>query len=357
MMAETSPQGWDGPIEDYPLTNYPDFEPGVPPRVEVLEQYGFLDEVENIWGSRWGGGQGIGRLREVALIWPTEHEVDPLWEKDRNFFFLRRVRIDLERLQRGFEDYAKLLESLGVKVRWMKAPHSWGAYGPMRKLFMAAFPLVVKGGAIVSRQGHASYIRGLEVNFTKFFAEINCPILHTIHGHGICEVGVCVAVAEDVIMGYRSCSSNEDGLAQVLSVFQRSGVKETPIANCGTVINDFEAGGEFHLDMVFGVADLRVAVVYPGYLDYSVYRWLKEKNFRVIEVPKDEHHKFYPANFMIIEPGKIIIDAQAKETIKRLRATEVEVIEFDTTGLQAGTNGIRCVTLPLVRDPGPGLDD
>jgi arginine deiminase len=60
---------------------------------------------------------------------------------------------------------------------------------------------------------------------------------------------------------------------------------------------------------------------------------------------------------MIIEPGKIIIDAQAKETIKRLRATEVEIIEFDTTGLQAGTNGIRCVTLPLVRDPGPGLDD
>jgi arginine deiminase len=24
--------------------------------------------------------------------------------------------------------------------------------------------------------------------------------------------------------------------------------------------------------------------------------------------------------------------------------------------LMAGTNGIRCVTLPLVRDPGPGLD-
>jgi hypothetical protein len=185
-MAETSPQGWEGPIEDYPLTNYPDFEPGAPPRVEVIEQYGFLDEVENIWGSRWGGGQGIGRLREVALIWPTEHEVDPLWEKDRNFFFLRRVRIDLDRLQRGFEDYAKLLESLGVKVRWMKAPHSWGAYGPMRKLFMAAFPLVIKGGAIVSRQGHASYNRGLEVNFTKFFSEINCPILHTIHGQGIC---------------------------------------------------------------------------------------------------------------------------------------------------------------------------
>ncbi len=357
MVTDRPRQGNRPVTQDYPLTNYPDYEPGRPPQTEVLERFSFLDEVESIWGSRWGGGQGIGKLREVGLIRPTEQEVDPLWEKDRNFFFLRRVRIDLERLQRGFEDYSKLLESLGVRVRWMEAPHTWGAYGPMRKLFMGAFPLVVKGGAIVSRQGHASYMRGVEVNFTKFFAEINCPILHTIHGTGICEVGPFVAVAEDVIMGYRSCACNEDGLAQVLSVFDRCGVKETPIANCTTIIDDFEAGGEFHLDMVFGVADLRVAVVYPGYLDYEIYRWLKKKRFKIIEVPKDEHHKYYPANFLIVEPGKIIIDSHAKETIKRLREAKVEVIEFDTTGLQAGTNGIRCVTNPLVRDPGPGLDD
>jgi N-dimethylarginine dimethylaminohydrolase len=227
----------------------------------------------------------------------------------------------------------------------------------MRKLFMGAFPLVVKGGAIVSRQGHASYMRGVEVNFTKFFAEINCPILHTIHGHGICEVGPFVAVAEDVIMGYRSCACNEDGLAQVLSVFDRCGVKEAPMANMGTIVNDFEAGGEFHLDMVFAVPDLRVAVIYPGYLDYGIYRWLKEKQFRIIEVSKEEHHKHYPANLVTLEPGKVIVDANAKETIRQLESIEVEVIPFDTTGLQAGTNGIRCITLPLVREPGPGLDD
>ena len=109
---------------------------------------------------------------------------------------------------------------------------------------MGAFPLVIKGGAIVSRQGQASFMRGVEVNFTKFFASINCPILLTVHGYGICEVGVFVPLAEDVILGYKSCASNDDGLEQVLSVFKRSGVKEVPIAHSTTIVDDFEAGGE-----------------------------------------------------------------------------------------------------------------
>ena len=78
------------PIEDYPLENYPDYEPGKPPRTERLAGIHFLDEVERIWGQRWGGDQGIGRLREVALIRPHEQEANLLWQKDPNFFLLRQ---------------------------------------------------------------------------------------------------------------------------------------------------------------------------------------------------------------------------------------------------------------------------
>ncbi len=91
-------------------------------------------------------------------------------------------------------------------------------------------------------------------------------------------------------------------------------------------------------------------------LDYNIYRWFKEKQFQIIEVPRDEHHKYYPANLMLIEPGKVIMAKGATETIRRVREAGIEVIELDTTGLMAGTNGIRCVTLPVVRDPGSGLD-
>jgi N-dimethylarginine dimethylaminohydrolase len=347
---------YGGKIEDYPLTEYPDYESGKPPRTEVLQEIGYLDEYERVWGKSWGA-QGIGKLREVALTMPTQHEVNPLWSKDPSFFLLRRVDIHLGVLQRAFEEYAKILEAEDVKVHWMEIRERMGAYGPMRKLFMNAFPFIAKGGAIIPRVGHASFIRGIEVNFMRFLIGIDCPILHMVHGKGICEVGVFMPVAEDVILGFRSCASNDDGIEQVLSVLYRSGVKEVHIADQSTIFETFGSGGEFHIDMVVGVVDHRVAIIYPAQLDYKTFMWLKEKRFHLIEIPPDEQMKYYPAKLLILEPGKVIMPAGARKTIKKVREAGIEVIEFDTEGLMVGTNGLRCVTMCLVRDPGPGLDE
>lgn len=348
-------QQYRGEVKDYPLKNYPDYEPGRPPRSEVLQDLTYLDEVERIWGSTWGGSQGIGKLREMALLRPTPHEVDELFQRDPRFFLLRRVNMDIARLTDALEGLGAALEEHGVTVRWMETPESMGAYGPMRKLFMGALPIVIRGGAIISRQGQASYMRGVEVNFQRFLAEIGCPILLSVHGSGICEAGVFVPIAEDAMATYLSNASNEEGLEQAASVMRRHGVTEMPVAHSTTILDDFEAGGEFHLDMVFGVVDRRTVVVYPGYLDYTFYYWLKRHGFKIIEVPRDEHHRFYPANLVLLEPGKVMMSKGATETIRRVREAGVEVVELDTSGLQAGTNGIRCVTLALKRDIGPSL--
>jgi N-dimethylarginine dimethylaminohydrolase len=346
-----------GRLEDYPLENYPDYVPGKPPQTEEISTIDYLDEVEREWGKRWGGCQGIGRLREVALIKPHEQEANPLWWKDPRFFLLRKSTFDLEKLDQGLRDYASLLESEGIKVSWMEVENTWGVYGPMRKMFMGGAILTLKGGVVLPRYGQCSFIRGRNFNFQKFFSKINCPILHTVHGKGICEAGVFVPVAEDVILGCRGSAANEDGLEQVSQVMSRNGVKEFHVAHCTTIHDSFESGGEFHLDMYLAVVDVGVALLYPGYLDYQTYRWLLHKGFRVIEVPKEEHHLYCPANLVVIEPGRVIMAAQAKETIKRVKAEGVKVVEFDTSGLMAGTNGIRCVTTQLVREEGPGIEE
>ncbi len=354
MIFKNPKKEYKGKIEDYPMENYPDYESGKAPKTEVLEEISYLDELERIWGKNWGA-QGIGKLKEVALAKPTEHELNPLWGKNRDFFLLRRERLDLDRLQRTINNYAELLTKEGVEVHWMETPETMGPYGPMRKLFMGAFPLVVRGGAIISRQGHASFVRGLEVNFLKFFAKINCPVLLTVHGKGICEAGVCVQIAEDAIMAYRSCASNDEGLAQIIPILQRAGYKEIPISDSTTIYQDFRAGGEFHLDMIFAVCDLRVALIYPGFLDYKSFKWLRDRDFKLIEVDPEEHFRDAPANLVILEPGRVVMPAQAKKTIEKVRKAGIEVIEFDASGLQVGTNGARCVTLALRREPGPSL--
>ncbi|MBI4320581.1 MAG: hypothetical protein HY675_18985 [Chloroflexi bacterium] len=353
-MLKNPKQEYHGPIEDYPMENYPDFELGKAPHTDVLDSFSYLDELERVWGKNWGA-QGIGKLKEVALAKPTAHETNPLWERHRQFYMLRREKVDLYRLQKTIDDYAELLTKEGVQVHWMETPETMGAYGPMRKLFMGAFPIVIRGGAILPRQGHASFIRGLEVNFNRFFAKIDCPVLITIHGNGICEAGVFVQIAEDAIMTFRSCACNDEALEQVIPVLQRAGYKHIPIADCTTIYQDFRAGGEFHIDMIFGVLDLRVALIYPGFLDYKTFKWLRAHEFKLIEVDPEEHFRDAPANLVILEPGRVIMPAQAERTIAKVREAGIEVIPFDASGLQVGTNGTRCVTLSLRREVGPSL--
>ena len=349
---------WEGRMEDYPLENYPDYFPGKPPQLEKLHSIGYLDEVEQEWGKKWGGYQGIGRLREVALIKPTEVEINKLWEKDLNFYMMRFGVPDLNLLIKQHEKYAQILQANGIKIHWMTIDPPWGTYGPMRKLYMASEVLVSKGGAILSRFGHGSWKRGLNPHFQKFLSSIGCPILYMVHGNGICEVGPWRPVAENAIIGHMGVAGNQDGIDQVVAVLKRNGFEEIHIAPMQTFMDTLEAAGEFHIDMVLGILDIRKAVVYPGNLDYNTYKWLKDHKFELVEIPPDEQKRFIPANLVILEPGRVIMPAGAEKTIRAVKKLGVQVIEIETVELlKGGTNGISCTTLALVRDPGPSLKD
>jgi len=64
------------------LAQFPGYVPGrVPQYVEYHDEVDFLDELEAIWGERWGA-QGIGRLRKVAMTPPLEVEVLPVYNEE-----------------------------------------------------------------------------------------------------------------------------------------------------------------------------------------------------------------------------------------------------------------------------------
>ena len=340
------------------ITRYPDFDRGKPPRLLKLHQHGYLDEYQKIWGRRWGA-MGIGHLRTAGLIRPNPAwEAHPFWQQDPTFFLLRyRQKPDPDLMLRSHEEYARLLASLGVEVLWMEFDDPVGAYGPMRKLFMAEEVKIVRGGAILPRFGHASYKRGLEREFQKFLTKIGCPILLSVHGDGICEVApMFVQMADDAWIGGLSCAANQEGLDQVIPVLRRVGVHDIHVMPLTTILDSFDAGGEFHVDMVVHAVADRLAVVYPRQLTWDAYRWLKELGFTLIEVPTDEHHSFVPANLVVVEPGVVIMNPGARQTIKALEGHGVKVIPFDSSGImQGGTNGIKCITMELDRDDGPRL--
>jgi N-dimethylarginine dimethylaminohydrolase len=340
------------------LDRYPDYEAGRPPRLLRLHEHDYLEEYEKIWGRRWGA-MGVGRLRSVGLVKPDPAwEGHPFWQRDPNFFLLRyRQKLDPDLMLRAHEEYVAVLTSLGIGIEWMEFEDPMGAYGPMRKLFMAEEVKIVRGGAILPRFGHASYKRGLEREFQKFLTRIACPILLTVHGTGIFEVApMLVQMADDAWIAGLSCAANQEGLDQVLPVLRRAGVTDVHVAQLTTIMDSFDAGGEFHVDMIVHAVAERVAVVYPRQLPWDTYRWLKEHRFTLIEVPTDEHHRYVPANLVVVEPGVVIMHGDARVTIKGLEAAGVKVIPYDSSGImQGGTNGIKCITMELDRDDGPRL--
>ena len=63
------------------LTRFPFYEEGKVPQYQKYHaKVSYLDELQLIWGKRWGA-QGIGRLREVAMVRPTQTEVKKLYER------------------------------------------------------------------------------------------------------------------------------------------------------------------------------------------------------------------------------------------------------------------------------------
>ena len=71
------------------LRSFPFYEEGKVPQYQKYHaKVSYLDELELIWGKRWGA-QGIGRLREVAMVRPTETEVKKLYEEDSRFLRLQ----------------------------------------------------------------------------------------------------------------------------------------------------------------------------------------------------------------------------------------------------------------------------
>jgi hypothetical protein len=136
------------------LHSFPFYAEGKVPQYQKYHaNVSYLDELELIWGKRWRA-QGIGRLREVAMVRPTETEVRKLYEEDSAFFVFNGTTPDLQLMQEQHLNLARTYEKLGIKVHYSSWSEeiSRSAYGPMKRSISAAAGFVINGGAIIPRE-------------------------------------------------------------------------------------------------------------------------------------------------------------------------------------------------------------
>ena len=115
------------------------FEPGKPLRNWMLHEIDFYDEVEKIWGRRWGA-EGIGKLREVLVSRPTENETREEYAKEWQYYYSSAAgNADLNRLQEQFDVYYNTLKKNGVRVNYVEPPSpAIGAYGYLKNMVTLA---------------------------------------------------------------------------------------------------------------------------------------------------------------------------------------------------------------------------
>ncbi len=344
------------PKKKYSIDDYPFYEPNTPPRYHQYQSsVSYLDELEACWGKPWGA-QGIGRLREVAMVRPTNYETDPIFKKDPVYFMSDVTDADIEEIKRCHDRLVAAIKGEDIKIKFWEYPDPpLGAYGLLKRTMTGAL-LVVNGGAIIPR-GSTPYVRGREVYRTKFIASIGCPILYTVHGKGIFEVGGCRKIADDAILVYQSPDCNPEGLEQVRPILERAGYKEIVVGHSPGLYKrpNKELLGSYHPDMWFLSVGYGIGLIYPAYCDYNTIRWFEDHHFDLIEVPKEEQLTYWPPNGICIEPGKVIMPKGADYTIRELRKRNVQVIEVEYTEAFKYGGGMSCTIGELIRDQGPTL--
>jgi N-dimethylarginine dimethylaminohydrolase len=307
----------------------------------------YLDELEAVWGRRWGAQSEMGRLRMVMVSRPSDNEAAPEVRANPKFYAVHGEFPDLELMRRQHEALVSVLTRFGAEVVDFDPPaEARGPYGRLRMLWAPASAFVINGGAIVPRYGLAPWRRGFEALLARRLGELGCPILYTIHGRGVLELGGnCQWIDPRHLVIGMGPSANLEGVRQVWPIFNEAGVEEIHL----TTFHD-----AIHLDIVFGMAAAWIAVVDPRGVEPSFLGYLRGKGIELVEVPPEEAANS-ACNTLVLEPGLVVLPAGNPFTAGALRRRNVEVIELDMSEFVKTGGGPHCATAGLIRDPGPYL--
>ena len=335
------------------LEELPWYESGKPLRNWMLHETDLYDEVDQIWGKRWGA-EGIGTLREVLVSRPTENEIRPEYAQEWQYYYSSAAgNADLGKLQYQFDQYYATLEEQGVRVNYIEPPvPAIGAYGYLKNLVtLAGGGLVMHGGAIIHRMALGSWQRGREVIWSKVLTALQVPIYLTIHGKGVGEPGAGRWLDSKTFVFNESVVANEEGLRQIEFVLDGLGL-ELVVAHSPGWVDSIGNGniGTSHMDMVMLTVDEGKVLLAPHLVNYGFVRYLKERDFKIIEVPVEEYWDL-AINGVTLAPGKVLLNQGSPTVVRALEHEGVEVIQVDfSESHRFAIAGLHCATLELIRD-------
>jgi N-dimethylarginine dimethylaminohydrolase len=305
----------------------------------------FHEELEKVWGERWGAWDEVGPLRKVLVRRPGDEleriradawdeAAQALVDPDGEWYWTDRLPPDLDRVHAQHDGMVAALREEGVEVV-VAAPLG----GRFTKSVYVRDPLVtVPGGAVIGRMA-VRMRRGEEADLTRIVAAEGLPILGTITGTGTLEGGSFVKLRPGLAAFGTSIRCNEEAAEQLREILARIGWELLVVPLSGYTI---------HLDLHLAMVDVdRALVDVPG----LPYWFLAELEQRGIEAIYPDPGEAWALNALCLRPGRVLMADGSPRTAERLESAGVEVVTVPYDELHKNGGGVHCSTIELIRDP------
>ena len=283
----------------------------------------------------YGAQSEIGELKKVIIHVPGD-EINLLNEKNcKEWLFKEKPNHKL--LIKQYENFIELLKSFNIEVYNAKD------HEDPNQMFVRDIALVTNKGAIIGnfkvnqRKGEEKYI-------IRTLNELKVPIIYKIKPPACLEFGDVLFLNERTIAIGLSNRTNYEGVKQLVNFLMKENLIDSyyviKTRNIPT-----------HLDVALNVISENVIGAYTKVIDKESLKEIK-KEYNIIEIPKEDYENL-AINWLVIKPSKILLinGRDVNRSTRRLLEKEgIDVIPVEFTELIKGLGGLRCITLPVLRE-------
>ena len=283
----------------------------------------------------YGGHSMVEPLRRVLVRYPDEAFAvdDPqLWHYT--------ARPDLEAAQREHDALVQALRDAGAEVVLHDAPQ------PERADSIYVFdPVWVTDRGCVQLSMGKELRRGEEAALAARLEEVGVPLLFALEGDARAEGGDLMWLDSQTLVAGRGFRTNSEGIEQLRAGLAPLGVE--------VVAFDlpYSTGPEacLHLLSTISPVDHDLAVVYPPLMPAPFWQLLRERDWRLVEVPAEEYPTMAP-NVLALAPGDCLMLEGNPVTRRRLEAAGCRVSTYRGREISLkAEGGPTCLTRPILR--------
>ena len=285
--------------------------------------------------GRFGSQSMIEPLRRVLVKRPDEAfaVADPA-----RWHYTSRPNLDEAR--REHDAFVEILAGVGAEVIDHPEPQPDRADA----IFVFDPAIVTDRGAVILRMGK-ELRRGEEAAMARRFAEIGVPILAEIQAPATVEGGDLLWLDSRTLAVGQGFRTNPEALRQLREILVPSGIDVLPVEL------PYFTGPEacLHLLSLISPVDRDVAVVYPSLLPVGFWTLLRDRGWRLVEVPAEELSTMGP-NVLALAPGRCLMLEGNPVTRRRLEQAGCEVLTYRGREISLkAEGGPTCLTRPIWR--------